>query len=224
MNVVYHKMILHRPTLFNNNLINNITKNPRNIQIALKLRCDPSAFPVVFPFVVNQHKHNSLREFLGEDRSKGQGMCLCCAAPGPRFQPQKNVPGDGISKKLGCSHPGKTPFGLQRPSRGCRARVLRSPPPLAGDSQGQEGLGGPRRAAPRRLGAAKPEGGQGEPAAPSRCLRLQRRAEPCRHRGEGAEVPDTPRGAEGTDSLAPCLGNRPGHIVRPLAGEAPNVE
>lgn len=43
MNVAYHKMILHRPTLFNNNPINNFTKNPRNTQTALELCCDPSA-------------------------------------------------------------------------------------------------------------------------------------------------------------------------------------
>lgn len=85
MNVVYHKMILHMPTLFNNNPINNIAKYPRIIQSILELSCDPSALPVVFPLVLNQHKHNSLREFLGEDRNQGKGMCLCCTEPGPLF-------------------------------------------------------------------------------------------------------------------------------------------
>lgn len=59
--------------------------------------------------------------------------------------------------------------------------------------------------------------------APSRCRRLKRRAEPCQHRGEGAEVPDTPPGSEGAGSLAPCLGNRIGHIMHPLAAKAPNA-
>lgn len=68
MNVVYHKMILHRPTLFNNNLINNIVKNARNIQAAIELRWDLSTLSAASPFVTNQHKHNSLRELLGEDR------------------------------------------------------------------------------------------------------------------------------------------------------------
>lgn len=67
MNVVYHKMILHRPTLFNNNPINNIIKNARNIQ-AIELRWDLSALSAASLFVTNQHKHNSLRELLGEDR------------------------------------------------------------------------------------------------------------------------------------------------------------
>lgn len=55
--------------------------------------------------------------------------------------------------------------------------------------------------APRYSRGAAPDGwvlpsrrGAGEPAAPSRCLRLQRRVELCQHRREGAEVPDTPRG------------------------------
>lgn len=87
------------------------------------------------------------------------------------------------------------------------------PPLLAGESQGL-GRGGRRRTpqgSPRRLGAAEP--GPGEPAAPSRCLRLPA----SRGGGGGARHPP---GAEGAASLAPCVGNRPGHLTRP---KAPNV-
>lgn len=111
---------------------------------------------------------------------KGKG-CACAAPSQTRaFSLRKNVPEESISKALGWFHLGKIPFGSRGQSRGCSPGVHCSPPLLP--------RGSPRRCVLPRWR------GPGEPAAPSRCLRLQRQAELCQHRREGAEVPDTPWG------------------------------
>lgn len=130
-----------------------------------------------------------------------------------------------ISKALGFFHSGKSRTGSRGPCRGCRARVCCRPRSWQGRARGRRGwgaAGGPRLAAPR-AGRCRAGVGPGVPAAPSRCLWLQPRAEPCQHRREGPEVADTPRGDEGAASLPPLPGDRPGHISRPLAAKTPNV-
>lgn len=98
MNVVYHQMILHRPTLFNYNPINNITKYPRNNQAAIELCWDSSALFAASPFVANQHKHNSLRELLGEDRRERDVPAWHRASS--MFSPKRTCQALGCQKPL----------------------------------------------------------------------------------------------------------------------------
>lgn len=133
---------------------------------------------------------------------KGKG-CACAAPSQTRtFSLRKKVPGEGISKALGCFHLGKIPFGSRGQSRGCSPGVHCSPPLLPRGSPRHWVL--PRA---RRTGSPQPL-----PPAPA-----PGRAVPASQGGGGGAR--HPPGAEGADSLAPCLENGPFK----LAAKAPNM-